>query len=276
VLTLSCVPLLVTLLWGVPPSPPSAPPSVAMQAVVFAHGPGTAALIVPIACLAENGTVVAAATSDCLGFVPAKAQVALDSGQVATASERVIATCPGGDGAPRDGLELSGGPYNFSYAVWPVAAAASIARVSHRPPDNLPIAVPAAEYREVHRLVERRARGDLDVLQRFESDLDGDGARDIVLAVDVRCTSKPGSCFNGLIVRWAAKGPWVIVAQDWDLGQVGAVFDLDGNHHPEVLVFAAFDKGFRRQVFTVENRKLKPFDPWCCGCVAHETTTQRR
>ena len=278
---------LAVLSWGVPPARPLPSPA-ASQAVVFVRGPGTSQLVVPIACLSPEGALVAAAGSDCLRAVPARAQVLLDSGEVATVAERVITTCPGGDGAPRDGLELAGGPFNFSYAVWPPAAGPSFARVSHRPPDNLPIAVPAAEYREVRRLVGGRARGDLDVLQRFEADLDGDGAKDVVYSVDVRCTpqemrkrtgqadGEPWSCFNGLIVRWGGKGPFAIVTQDWDLGQVGAVFDLDGDRRPELLVFAPLDEGFRRQVFTVDRRQLKPHDAWCCGCEAQARNNQQR
>jgi len=279
------VALMAILSWGVLPAGPG---PAANPAVVFVRGPGTGTLVNPIACLSPDGVLVAAANSDCLGAVPARAQVLLDSGELATASERVTATCPGGDGAPRDGLELAGGPFNFSYAVWPATGGPSFARVSHRPPDNLPISVPAVEYREVRRLVGQRAGGDLDVLQRFEADLDGDGAKDIVLSVDVRCTpaemrkrtgqadGEPWSCFNGLIVKWGGKGPFAIVTQDWDLGQIGAVFDLDGDHRREVLVFAPLDKGFRRQVFTVERRKLKPHDPWCCGCEAQARRDEQR
>jgi len=280
---------LAVLSWGAPPvrpAPVASPP--ASPAAVFVRGPGSGKLLVPVACLSPDGGLVAAAKFDCVGFVPARAQVLLDSGEVATVAERVITTCPGGDGAPRDGLELAGGPFNFSYALWPPTGGPSVARVSHAPPDNLPVSVPAAEYREVRRLVGGRARGDLDVLQRFESDLDGDGARDIVLAVDVRCTPEemrkrtgqadgaPLSCFNGLMVRWGGKGALAIVAQDWDRGQVGAVFDLDADHHPEILVFAPLDQGFRRQVFTVERRRLKPHDPWCCGCEAQAKRVEQR
>jgi hypothetical protein len=271
--------------WG---AMPAGPRPAASPAVVFVRGPGTGQLVNPVACLSPDGVLVAAAKTDCLRAVPARAQVLLDSGELATASERVTATCPGGDGAPRDGLELAGGPFNFSYAVWPATAGPSLARVSHAPPDNFPISVPAAEYREVRRLVGRSAGGDLNVLQRFESDLDGDGAKDIVLSVDVRCTpaemrkrtgqadGEPWSCFNGLIVKWRGKGAFAIVTQDWDLGQIGAVFDLDGDRRPEVLVFAPLDEGFRRQVFTVERRKLKPHDPWCCGCEAQAKHEEQR
>ncbi len=281
------VAVLAVLSWGVPPGRPLPAPA-ASQAVVFVRGPGTSQLVVPVACLSPEGALVAAARADCLGFVPARAQVLLDSGDVAMVSERVIATCPGGDGARRDGLELAGGPFDFSYAVWPPTAGPSFARVSHAPLAHLPVAVPAAEYREVRRVVAGRARGDLDVLQRFESDIDGDGARDLVFSVDVRCTpqemrkrtgqgdGEPWSCFNGLLVRWGGKGPFAVVTQDWDLGRVGAVFDLDGDRRPELLVFAPLDGGFRRQVFTVERRKLKPHDPWCCGCEAQAKRAEQR
>ena len=279
------IPLLVALLSAeAQPGPPAA----ASRVVLFARGPGTThTLVVPIACLSAEGALVAAANADCLGFVPAKAQVFLDSGEVATASDRVIATCAGDAGPPRDALELSGGPFRFSYAVWPPAAGPSIARVVHRPPDNLPIAVPPAELKEVRGLVGRHARGDVDVLQRFDSDLDGDGAKDVGYSVDVRCTpqellkragradGEPRSCFNGLIVRWGGSARFVPVARDWDRGQIAAIFDLDGDRRPEVLVFAQLDAGFRRQVFTIDRRALKPHDPWCCGCAAQAKTPER-
>jgi hypothetical protein len=82
---------------------------------------------------------------------------------------------------------------------------------------------------------------------------------------------EPWSCFNGLVVRWGGSTRFSVVIKDWDLAQIGAISDLDGDRRPEVLVFAQLDDGLRVQVFSVDKRRLSPLEPWCCGCAKKKT-----
>jgi len=208
--------------------------------------------------------------------------VSLDAGTIVTVAGKDVATCTDDNGEPtgesREGFQVSPQPGRFDYGVWPPLAGSLIRRVNHSPPDSQPAHVPARELEAVSKLVHRYARGEIDVLQRFEGDVDADGQTDIVYSVDVRCTKsemraqtahadgEPWSCFNGLLVRWGGSTTFTVVAKDWDLGQIVATFDFAGDGHSAVLVFAPLDEGFRIQAFSVNKRKLSPLESWCCGC----------
>jgi hypothetical protein len=266
----------------------AAAPPATRPLVLFASGWAGAGtdqtLLVPVVCYKPGLGLVSAATTDCLSLVPRDATVALDSGTILSISGKGTATCTGDDGqpngAPRQSLAVSGERREFSYAVWPASAGSLITPVSHSRADHQPADVPPRELSDLRQLARRYARGEVDVLQRIEGDLDGDGQVDIAYSIDVRCTKRemqaragcagddcePWSCFNGLLVRWGGTARFAIVTKDWHLGRVEAVFDWDGDRHPEVLVFAWLDDGFKTQVFSIDKRKLKPLEPWCCGC----------
>jgi hypothetical protein len=236
-------------------------------------------VLVPVVCYKPAVGLVSAATSDCLSLLPRDAQVSLDSGTIVNVSGRETARCTDEDGKPtgesRASLAVSDQPGRFSYAVWPASARSLIKRA---PLGGRPGDVPLDELDSVAKLVSQYARREIDVLQRLKADLDGDGKIDVAYSVDVRCTKEemlerggdtdcePWSCFNGLVVRWGGTTTFSVVTKDWDLGQIGAVFDLDGDRRPEVLVFAQLDEGLRVQVFSVDKRTLSPLEPWCCGC----------
>jgi hypothetical protein len=251
--------------------------------VLFVQGAAGAGaertLLVPLVCYKPAVGLVSAATSDCLSLLPRETQVSLDSGTIVRVSARETARCTDEDGKPtgesRASLAVSGQPGRFSFAVWPSSARSLIKSVSQSPQSR---DVPLGELDSVAKLVSQYAHREIDVLQRLKADLDGDGKVDVAYSVDARCTKEemrarggdtdcePWSCFNGLVVRWGGSTTFSVVTQDWDLGQIAAVSDLDGDRRPEVLVFAPLDEGLRIQVFTVDKRRLSPLEPWCCGC----------
>jgi len=265
---------------------PAEPGATARPVVLFVQGSaGSGAertLLVPVACYKPAVGLVSAATSDCLSLLPREARVSLDSGTIVGVSGREAARCTDEDGKPtgesRASLTVSGQPGRFSFALWPPSARSLIRPVSHSPMDTQAGEIPLGELESVAKLVSRDARRQFDVLQRLKADLDGDGQIDVAYSVDVRCTKEemleragdtdrePWSCFNGLVVRWGGSTTFSVVTEDWDLGQIGAIFDLDGDRRPEILVFAPLDEGLRTQVFTVDKRRLSPLEPWCCGC----------
>jgi hypothetical protein len=64
---------------------------------------------------------------------------------------------------------------------------------------------------------------------------------------------EPWSCFNGLVVKWAGRAR-SRSSRRTDLGQIGAIFDLDGDHRPEVRLRALDeDSGGRSSRSSVVN-----------------------
>ena len=239
-------------------------------------------LLVPLVCYKPAVGLVSAATSDCLSLLPRDARVSLDSGTIVSVSGKEAARCTDEDGKPtgesRASLAVPGHPGRFSFAVWPPSARSRIRAVNDSPMDTQAGETPLGELNSVAKLVVQYASRQIDVLQRLKADLDGDGLVDVAYSVDVRCTkeemlergsdadSEPSSCFSGLVVRWGGSTTFSLVTKDWDLGQISAISDLDGDRRPEVLVFARLDDGLRIQVFSVDKRRLSPLEPWCCGC----------
>lgn len=235
----------------------------------------TEGALLPLGCF-DAKTKKVRGGKDCLGLVPADAEIRVSSGDTALnkkAGERVEPQCLTGSGQKvalaAEGL---GAGANFKFGAWPPSALKVVTLVGDNTIRTENSSLADDEKQKLTAAMKKAGgpSGDIKVHQVAKLDVDGNDKPDWVYAIYVpHPTLNEQYAWSGAFLGLDDNLDAPILLEQSktkrDVFEVRGLLDLDGDGMRELWMHMTFEEGGGDRLVRVEGNRARPVDGWSCG-----------